>query len=154
MNPRSIRIALLSLFAVIITGCAIVQNVVPMPNAQNVTEIYVVHNPKVLMEGFIDEMCSQIRNMNINVIVVSSTAEVPKDTVYMTYTANWNWDMAMYLTFFEAKVYTDGRLLGYAVYDSRKGGANMGKFGTTAEKIRPLLSQLFLRTPAATMGSR
>ena len=32
--------------------------------------------------------------------------------------------------------------IGEVEYDARKGGANMGKFGRTAEKIRPLLDEL------------
>lgn len=36
----------------------------------------------------------------------------------------------------------NGKVLGRAEYDSRRGGANMGKFGKTAEKIRPLLMDL------------
>jgi hypothetical protein len=50
--------------------------------------------------------------------------------------------MAMYLTYFHAKLYEDGRILGEVEYDAKMGGANMGKFGKTAEKIRPLLSEL------------
>jgi len=53
-----------------------------------------------------------------------------------------NWDMAMYLTYFHATLYEDGRVLGEVEYDAKMGGANFAKFGRTAEKIRPLLSEL------------
>lgn len=36
----------------------------------------------------------------------------------------------------------NGKVLGRAEYDSRRGGANMGKFGKTAKKIRLLLMDL------------
>jgi len=61
---------------------------------------------------------------------------------WMTYTANWAWDMAMYLTYFDVRLMDEGKVLGHAEYDARRGGANMGKFGKTAEKIRPLLIDL------------
>ena len=53
-----------------------------------------------------------------------------------------NWDIAMYLTYFHATLYEDGRVLGEVEYDAKMGGANFAKFGRTAEKIRPLLSEL------------
>ena len=36
-----------------------------------------------------------------------------------------------------------GQPAGSAVYDATQGGANMGKFGPTAEKIAPLVAELF-----------
>lgn len=36
----------------------------------------------------------------------------------------------------------NGKVLGRAEYDSRRGGSNVGKFGKTAEKIRPLLMDI------------
>ena len=50
--------------------------------------------------------------------------------------------MAMYLTYFRATLYENGRVLGEVEYDAKMGGGNMKKFGKTAEKIRPLLTEL------------
>lgn len=51
--------------------------------------------------------------------------------------------MAMYLTYFQGTLMENGKVLGRVEYDSRRGGTNMGKFGKTAEKVRPLLIDLF-----------
>lgn len=93
------------------------------------------------MEGLHPEILQQLKTLGFAV----ETFEVsrPKEATYwMTYTANWNWDMAMYLTYFQVTLLEEGKVLGRAEYDARKGGANMAKFGKTAEKIRPLLIDL------------
>lgn len=66
--------------------------------------------------------------------------------------------MAMYLTYFRGSIYEDGRLLGEAEYDAKMGGANMNKFGRTAEKLRPLLEEMLRsadrpRATATPMGN-
>ena len=50
--------------------------------------------------------------------------------------------MAMYLVYFRGTLYEDDRVLGEVEYDAKMGGGNMGKFGKTKEKIRPLLTEL------------
>lgn len=54
----------------------------------------------------------------------------------------------MYLTYAEMKVYDHSGLAGKAVYDARSGGGRLDKFGRTAEKIKPLIDELFGSTPA------
>ena len=46
----------------------------------------------------------------------------------------------MYLTYFKATLYENGSEVGHVEYDAQKGSANMNKFGSTSEKIRPLLT--------------
>jgi hypothetical protein len=42
-------------------------------------------------------------------------------------------------------VLEDGLLVGQATYDSLAGPFNLAKFGTTADKLRPLVDQLFAK---------
>lgn len=94
------------------------------------------------MKGLHPELVAQLTALGFQVESFDTTR--PKEATYwMTYTANWNWDMAMYLTYFQATLMEDWKVLGRAEYDARKGGGNMGKFGKTAEKIQPLLVDLF-----------
>ncbi len=68
----------------------------------------------------------------------------PQDCRYrVSYEANWQWDMAMYLIYAQIDVFEGGRQVGSAICDARRGGANMGKSGATAEKIEPLVAELF-----------
>jgi hypothetical protein len=102
------------------------------------------------MEGLHPEILQQLTTLGFKVETFDTTR--PKEATYwMTYTANWNWDMAIYLTYFQATLLEDGKVLGRAEYDARKGGANMGKFGKTAEKIRPLLMDLFQNVKRGTV---
>jgi len=49
----------------------------------------------------------------------------------------------MYMAFAEITVYSDGKEVGKALYDSLRGGANMSKFIRGEEKIKELVDQLF-----------
>jgi hypothetical protein len=61
------------------------------------------------------------------------------------YVANWRWDLAMYLYYVRIEVFEDSRSIGLAEYDATLGGLNLGKFGSTEGKLRPLVDQLFAR---------
>jgi len=93
------------------------------------------------MEGLIPEVVAQIKQLGFDAERYEGVR--PADAVHrIEITANWRWDMAMYLFYFQATLMDNSAVLGTAEYDARTGGANMGKFGTTAEKIRPLISEL------------
>lgn len=139
---KYLKIALLGLMCFMFAGCTIHRTVRPVERGVKIQKIYVQHNPKVLMKGFHDELVKQLEVLGFQVETFSG--ERPKDArVFILYTANWNWDLAMYLTYFEASLLDNGVLLGRVEYDSRRGGGRMDKFGGTADKIRPLLIELF-----------
>jgi len=137
-------------------SCTIVRNVTAVPAGKTIDKVYVAQNKNVHMEGLHPEVLSQLKSLGFE--VESYDGAPPANAVYtLVYTANWNWDMAMYLTYFQATVMENGKVLGRAEYDSRRGGARMDKFGKTAEKIRPLLMDLFgsvdrAKAPAPVMG--
>lgn len=59
-----------------------------------------------------------------------------------TYVARWTWDLSLYMSYAEIKVFHKGSLDGEAKYDSTRGGANMNKFIDSEPKIRELVNQL------------
>ena len=123
-------------------SCSITQEVVPIPADVVVDTLYIRNNAAVHMQGFLPELQRQIEDNGVTVHVYDDTA--PDEAQFtLEYIANWKWDMAMYLSFFHADVFEQGRLLASMEYDARSGGANMGKFGDTAGKIRPLVYELF-----------
>jgi hypothetical protein len=137
------RIRLFALLAVCagMTGCSITQTVDPIKAAQ-VSQVCVLDNKDIFMDGFQPEVQRQIEAKNIPTKVY--TGPRPAEcSHYVEYTANWQWDMAMYLTYAEFRVYDASGLAGSAFYDARRGGGRLDKFGPTAEKIRPLIDQLF-----------
>ena len=134
-----------SLFASIVlafSGCTITRTINPVSPGTAIQTIYVQRNPKVLMEGFHPELTKQIQELGFE--VESYDGSTPQAAhYYMTYTANWQWDLAMYLTYFEATLFEDGKSIGKVEYDATRGSGRMDKFGHTADKIRPLLVELF-----------
>ena len=66
----------------------------------------------------------------------------------LTYTARWTWDLALYMSYAEIKVFKNGKLDGEAMYDSTRGGANMSKFIDSEPKIRELVEELMQRESA------
>lgn len=123
------------------SGCAISKNVHSVQKGTVLGTVYVAHNDRVLMKECTDEIVKQFKELGFD--AKRYDGDRPTEAkYYMTYTANWTWDMAMYLTYFRGTLYDEGRVLGEIEYDAKMGGANMGKFGKTAEKLRPLLTQL------------
>jgi hypothetical protein len=140
-----LRIVLAVAFGLALSQCIISRGVTPAAGVASLRHLCVVTNPAVHMDGLHPEIVSQLQGMGYSV----STVPVPPmdGTVYLEYTANWKWDIAMYLSYFEATLKQQGSTLGAARYNARIGGMNPGKFGRTAEKIRPLLLQLMGKAP-------
>ncbi len=156
MNCPNVVISLLAMVS-LLSGCAISKNVVPVDSGTRISKVYLLENKKVLMDGLLPELESQLNEMGFETEVYQGDRPAQAKH-YMIYSANWQWDMAMYLTYFHASIYEDGRFLGEVEYDAKMGGANMSKFGKTGDKIRPLLEELFAkvdrRSTVEVMGTR
>lgn len=142
----------LALALALSSGCAISRNVQAVQRGTAIKTIYVAHNDRVLMKDCTNEIVTQITGLGFE--GKRYDGDRPTDAKhYITYTANWTWDMAMYLTYFRATLYEEGRVLGEAEYDAKMGGANFSKFGKTSEKLRPLLMDLLKNVERVPHGS-
>jgi hypothetical protein len=154
------RIGVGLLLVTALAGCSISRQVTAAPAGTKIGKIYVERNKYVLMGGLNAEIVSQLQGLGFDVGTYDEGAPRPADGEYwIVYTANWRWDMAMYLTYFQATLLDNGRVLGRVSYDATWGGGRPDKFGRTGEKIRPLLIDLMGNVerahPAATsLGSR
>lgn len=128
------------------SGCSIVKSVSPAPASSQISTVYVKKNERVLMEGLHPEIVSQIQAHGFAVETFEG-AQPLAATHVLTYTANWRWDLAMYLVYFEATLHENSQVIGRAKYDALRGGSRFDKFGPTADKIRPLLTDLFQAVP-------
>lgn len=127
--------------ALLLAGCAITQNVRPV-TATRVEMLCIKNNKDVMMDGFLPELRKQVEAKGIRTQVYD--AAPPADCRHrLEYTANWRWDLAMYLVYANLRVTEGDVTVGEATYDARAGGGNMSKFGNTADKMRPLIDQLF-----------
>lgn len=75
--------------------------------------------------------------------VLPGGSSVTACPVSVTYTAQWRWDLALYMAYAEIRVFKAGQEDGRAIYDSTRGGGNMGKFIDADSKIRELARELF-----------
>ena len=132
-----------TLLIVGLAGCAIHQNVKPVERFEG-KQVCVIENPAVKY-NFLSAFKQSLEGLGFDVKVLPATSALRECPITVTYTANWRWDMAMYMAYAEIKVYNNGQPVGEAVYDSLKGGANMGKFIKGEDKIIELVNQLFPR---------
>lgn len=134
------RIALATI-AFGLAGCAIQQTVRPVSAIAD-RQICVIENP-VVRSGFVEAYKRSLTTRGYDVRQLPANAPVNSCATTSTYTANWRWDLAMYMAYAEMRVFSDGKLVGEAKYDSLRGGANMNKFIDADKKINELVEQLF-----------
>jgi hypothetical protein len=128
-------------FVVLLEGCTIQQTVTPVRDVK-IAEIAIIDNPRV-RGSFGSVLQSAVEEQGLTTQVAPSTSS-PTDYPYaLTYTANWKWDMALYMSYAQITVYEKGKVIGKAVYDSTGGDANLGKFINAEDKVRELVGALF-----------
>jgi hypothetical protein len=137
------KVAAACAMLLVLGACAITQTVKPV-SVSGIEAVCIKTNDKVMMSGFLPELQSQVQAKGIK--TTTFNGDRPSSCKHhVEYTANWAWDLAMYLTYVEINVFENGLLVGQATYDARGGGGRMDKFGATADKLRPLVDQLFVR---------
>jgi hypothetical protein len=129
-------VALLSLNA-----CAIHQVVKPVEKLSD-KQICIVDNPAV-KSTFFDAYRNALSAKGYVVKQLPAGSSLIECQVTSTYTANWKWDLAMYMSFADITVYHNAKPAGKATYDSTRGGGNMNKFIDANKKIIELVDQLF-----------
>lgn len=129
------------------TACSIKQRVDPV-QVSNTDEVCIQKNPDV-REGFLAEVEKVLTKKQVKYRVINTLDASQQCEWTATYTANWAWDLALYMVYAEIKVFHQGRLDGEAIYDARMGGANMNKFIDAEPKIRELIEQLIKQKQAS-----
>lgn len=122
-------------------GCTIKQHVKPVEKATT-DEVCIIENQAV-RAGFLAEYQRTLEERGYRTRLLAPTAAVGTCPVTSTYLARWSWDLAIYLSYAEIRVFADGAPAGEAVYDSTGGGANLSKFVDAEPKVRELASELF-----------
>jgi len=125
----------------LLSGCAIHQTIEPA-SAVVSGEICIIDNPDV-RETFLDIYRRELEKKGFRTRVIPVTATHFDCPQVSRYTANWRWDIAMYMAFAEISIYEDGKRVGRVVYDSLQGDFNVGKYGHAETKIVELVDQLF-----------
>jgi hypothetical protein len=132
----------------LLAGCAITQTVKPVDRFEG-SQVCIVVNPAVSQAGFLDTYSRVLSEKGYTVKQLMAGSAVTECPVTSTYTANWRWDLGLYMAYADIKVFNKGQQTGQAVYDSRRGSGNMNKFIKGEAKIAELVNELFPGKAAA-----
>ena len=129
--------------AVAASGCSIKQTVTPATlSAELVPEICMI--PALnLRAGFTHTYQRELAAKGFSTRLMSPGSSPDRCALATTFTANWGWDLALYMKYADIRVYERGRQVGHAQYDSRWGGGRLDKFISAENKIAELSQQLF-----------
>lgn len=131
----------LILFVLAASGCTSI-NVRPVESTANLQRVCIVNNPKVIVSDFISVLQDGFDRHNIATSVVESSEATSCD-VTLTYTALRSWDFKPYISHAELRLWRDGKQIGAADYHLKgKGGFALTKWGSTKEKMDPVIDQL------------
>jgi len=130
-----------AMLAIGLAGCAIQQTVRPVEAIAD-RHICVIDNPAV-RASFVEAYKRSLTGKGYEVRQVPAGTPITGCGTTSTYSANWRWDLALYMAYAEIRVFSDGKPVGEAKYDSMGGGANMNKFIDADRKIQELVDQLF-----------
>ena len=137
------RVIVPLLVGLALVACSIKQNVRPVTSADLATREICIRENKTVREGFLEAYRQALESKGFSVRVLDPDAGIRACPLLTTYTANWRWDLALYMAYAELTVFRDGNEIGKATYDALMGGGRMDKFIKADEKVRELVSQLF-----------
>lgn len=135
-----IRIVALVGVVALLSACAIHQNIDPVED-EMIKEICVVNNEAV-RENFLTALTEAIEENGISTRVVQEF-EADSCPYKVTYTANWSWDVTIYLVYANIRVWKGNQKIGESEYDSSEGGARLDKFVNAENKVHELVDGLF-----------
>ncbi|MDQ2077821.1 Sbal_3080 family lipoprotein [Marinimicrobium sp. ABcell2] len=137
------KIIALGAIVIFMTACSIKQTLEPAQLASD-ADVCVVNNPKV-RDGVLSAMSDVLAEKGVAYRIVESDESAASCDWRIKYTANWHWDLAVYMTYVRIDVYYKESLEGFAEYDSRRGGGRLDKFIDADAKIRELVEELIQR---------
>jgi hypothetical protein len=135
------KIAVLAACALSLSGCAIHQNVRPVEMFAE-KQVCLIEDTRV-RQGFVESYKRALEHKGYLVRRLPAAASIVDCPVTSTYTATWRWDLALYMSYAEIKVYKNGKAIGEAKYDAQQAGMNTGKWIDADKKIVELVNQLF-----------
>ncbi|RMS62839.1 Lipoprotein [Pseudomonas syringae pv. aceris] len=141
--------------AVFASGCTIKQTVTPVELSSDLAPEVCMIPADGLREGFNTTYVRLLTEKGFHTRQIppgSSPSSCPLTT---TYIGTWSWDMAIYMSYADIRVYQFGQQVGQAEYDSRWGGGRViDKFIDAEKKITEMTNQLFPKGAAGLKGAK
>lgn len=137
------RICLPLLGLTLLAGCSIHQHADPVTLSPELSPtICMIASPGV-RAGFTTTYRAALEDKGFTVRELTADSSAVRCPLSTTYTGKWSWDLALYMSYAEIRVFEHGVQVGMAIYDSRSGGGRLDKFIDAESKIRELTVQLF-----------
>ncbi|MDR1008201.1 MAG: Sbal_3080 family lipoprotein [Campylobacteraceae bacterium] len=123
-----------------LSGCSTKQIITPVTDVEE-KEVCITEN-KLVKGSFLQVFVDTLKEKEYQVTLKQAYDDVGDCYLVANYTANWSWDLAVYMIYANIKVFEKGTLKGEAVYDAR-GNIGFGKFINGDDKVRELVRELF-----------
>ena len=150
---KSLNYGVVAIAVLGISGCATIdQKIRPISQISN-DEVCIIENPKV-QPGFLNQFKKTLEENGYKHKILPENSGFKDCNIISIYTANWAWDLALYMAYAKISVYQAGQPLGNAVYDARKAGLNSDKFVRGMKKWMNLSASCFPNNPDMVNGKR
>ncbi|WP_171522138.1 Sbal_3080 family lipoprotein [Acinetobacter portensis] len=138
------KLTFLSLICGGLSACTSIQvNNTEGFQAKHLQKICIIHNPKVIIDGFETTMIQSFKRYNIQAQVYPESAKPVFCDVTMTYTALRTWDVVTYLSSAQFTLYKDNKQVSEAKFHLKgKGGFAFNKWRSTETKVNELVDEL------------
>ena len=132
---------LICVVLIAMAGCTSVK-VKPASSLGAGTEVCIVNNLKVIVDGFVDTVRDGFSRHGVPTKLVNEDAAASCE-VTLTYTALRSWDLSPYLSRAELRLWRGGLQIGSAEYHLRgKGGLSLAKWQGVKAKMDPVVDEL------------
>lgn len=137
------------------SGCSIKQVVTPAVMSSDMTPEICLIPAEGLREGFNTTYSALLKQKGFNTRQIPSGSSPSSCRLSTTYIGTWSWDLALYMSYADIRVFEDGKQVGRAEYDSRGGGGRViDKFINAEEKITEMTNQLFPNGASGLKGAQ
>lgn len=134
---------LLMTAALLASGCSIKQSVSPAELAAELAPEICAIPAAGVRAGFTRAYLQLLRDKGFEVRQLAPGSNPDRCPVSTTFTGTWRWDVLLYMSYADIRVYANGAQVGHAEYDARWGGGRPDKFISAENKIAELTNQLF-----------
>lgn len=131
---------LLLMVAVMLAGCAVSHDFKAAPGIKNAVTINIVEDHET-REGVLDVMTTWLTENGFKHKILPPGSDINQEGWMLTYTAQWSWDLTIYLSKAIISAYNNGMPMGYAKYSAT--GFDLNKFEKAEPTIRKMMSNLF-----------
>jgi hypothetical protein len=139
---------------VLASGCSIKQTVTPAVMSSEMPPEICLIPAEGLRAGFNTTYDALLKKKGFQTRQIPSGSSPSSCRLSTTYIGTWSWDLALYMSYADIRVFEDGKQVGRAEYDSRHGGGRFDKFIDAEEKITEMTDLLFPAGAASLRGAQ